>query len=75
LHLRPKRSNRHDLAAFPAPRGTDFIAPFFAPAKVASMKPSGEIELAAAPQVLRETFEQVSQTPVRCHCWKRRWYV
>ena len=67
--------NGHDLAAFAPFRLSDAFAPFFAPAKVPSMKAS---DRSRPPRCSRSSASVVRiflKTLARVHCWNRRWHV
>jgi hypothetical protein len=61
-------ADRHDLAAFAPARRADFAAPFFALAKVASMKPSVRSSLPRNRRSSARHSSRSRKTPVRCHC-------
>jgi hypothetical protein len=60
------------LAAFGGP---DCEAPFFAPVKEASMKPSSKSSFPRACNSSASTRKMRSSLPARTHCWKWRWQV
>jgi len=65
----------HDFSAFPAFCLPNTGAPFFAGAKVPSMKPSLR---SIPPRSRRSSAKAVSictKTPCSVHCWSRRWQV
>jgi hypothetical protein len=67
----------HDLCPF-APLGFSHRkAPFFAAAKLPSMKPSSKFNLPSSCNLPASTRNAFSNWPVRTHCWKRPctvWY-
>jgi hypothetical protein len=67
--------NGHDFGSFPPLGFAHAGAPFFAGAKLPSMKASSR----ANPPRLRRSSASASSTPrmtpERTHCWKRRWQV
>lgn len=65
----------HDLGPF-APLGVpDVGAPFLAPAKVPSMKPSLRSRPPRSARSAASARSSRSQVPARTHCWNRRWHV
>jgi hypothetical protein len=64
--------NCHDLGPFAAACWTNSSAPFFAPAKVASMKLSAKSNCPRASKSSHRAHKIPSSTPAPCHCWKRR---
>src|SRR5271166_3171401 len=67
--------NCHDLAPFAAACWTNSTAPFFAPAKVASMNVSARSTWPRASRSSASTRNPVTSVPSRTHRWKRRWQV
>ena len=65
----------HELAPFADERATNAIAPFLAPMKEASIKPSSRSNWPRAKRSSAKDHRTPSNTPERCHCWKRRWQV
>jgi hypothetical protein len=64
-----------DLRALAALGGPDRKAPFFAPVKEASIKPSSSSSFPRACNSSASTRKMSSSLPSRTHCWKRRWQV
>src|SRR5262249_58683192 len=71
----PPVRNCHDLSPFTSLGFAHAGAPFFAGAKLPSMKASSR----SNPKRLRGSSASASNTPritpERTHCWKRRWQV
>ena len=67
--------NCHDFGPFAEERSTNAIAPFFAPIKEASIKASSRPNCPRAKRSSASAQRMPSNTPARCHCWKRRWQV
>src|SRR5271156_1051391 len=67
--------NCHDFAAFAAFCRADTRAPFFAPLKLASIKASLRSSLPRSRKSSARVCSKCSNSPERCHCWKRRWQV
>jgi len=65
----------HELAPFADERSTNVIAPFFAPMKEASIKASSSPSCPRASKSSASAHRMPSNTPDRCHRWKRRWQV
>jgi hypothetical protein len=65
----------HELAPFADERSTNAIAPFFAPMKEASIKPSSNPSFPRASKSSASAQRMPFSTPQRCHCWNRRWQV
>src|ERR1700722_11284771 len=65
----------HDFAAFAAFCRADTRAPFFAELKLASMKASLRSSLPRSRKSSARVCSKRSNSPERCHCWKRRWQV
>lgn len=65
----------HDLGAFAAFCLADSMTPFFAGAKLPSMKAS---RISIFPRLQRSSASSWAmrwKTPCRTHCWNRRWHV
>src|SRR6266567_2589627 len=58
----------HDLGPFAAACWTNAIAPFFAPAKVASTNASSKPSSPRASRSSHSAHKMPSSTPARCHC-------
>jgi len=67
--------NCHDLGPFAAACWTNSTAPFFAPAKVASIKVSAKSNCPRASRSRARVRSISTRTPSRTHCWKRLWQV
>lgn len=65
----------HDFVAFATFRRPDGGAPFFAPVKLASMNPSVRSSLPRSRRSSASRSRTSRNSPVRCHCWNRRWHV
>ena len=62
----------HDFAAFAAFCRADTRAPFFAELKLASMKASLRSSFPRSRRSSARVCSKRSNSPERCHCWKRR---
>src|ERR1700730_13207267 len=62
----------HDFAAFAAFCRADTRAPFFAELKLASMKASLRSSFTRSRRSSASVCSKRSNSPERCHCWKRR---
>src|SRR5579862_7223977 len=62
----------HDFAAFAAFCRADTRAPFFAELKLASMKASLRSSFPRSRRSSASVCSKRSNSPERCHCWKRR---
>src|SRR6202049_3168880 len=62
----------HDFAAFAAFCRADTRAPFFAELKLASMKDSLRSSFPRSRKSSASVCSKRSNSPERCHCWKRR---
>ena len=62
----------HDFAAFAAFCRADTRAPFFAELKLASMKASLRSSFPRSRKSSARVCSKRSNSPERCHCWKRR---
>src|SRR5579862_5344199 len=62
----------HDFAAFAAFCRADTRAPFFAELKLASIKASLRSSFPRSRRSSASVFSRRSNSPERCHCWKRR---
>ena len=62
----------HDFAAFAAFCRADTRAPFFAELKLASMKDSLRSSFPRSRRSSARVCSKRSNSPERCHCWKRR---
>ena len=67
--------NCHDLGPFAAACWTNCTAPFFAPAKVASMNVSAKSNCPRASRSSANAPSTFTSVPSLTHCWKRRWHV
>jgi len=65
----------HELRTFAALGLADACAPFLAGANVASMKHSRTSSPPCSLRCWASANSTCSSTPVRFHCWKRRWQV
>lgn len=65
----------HDLGPFPTTRRSNVWTPFFAPAKVASIKHSERSILPLLRRSSAKAFRRVSMTPSETHFWNQRWQV
>jgi hypothetical protein len=65
----------HELGPFADECSTNFIAPFFAPMKEASINPSSNPSWPRANKSSANAQRMPFSTPERCQCWKRRWQV
>ncbi len=65
----------HDLGPFPTFRRSNVWTPFFAPAKVASIKHSDKSILPLLRRSSANAFNSVSMTPSATHFWNQRWQV
>jgi hypothetical protein len=65
----------HDFAAFAAFCRADTRAPFFAELKLASIKASLRSSLPRSRKSSARVCSKCSNSPERCHRWKRRWQV
>ena len=64
--------DRHDLGPFAFAGEANAGAPFFAPAKVASMKASLRSNPPAAASSRARALKTCANAPLRAHSWKRR---
>src|ERR1700719_4172403 len=76
-HVRGERKTMavcdcHDFAAFAAFCRADTRAPFFAELKRASMKASLRSSFPRSRRSSASVCSKRSNSPERCHCWKRR---
>src|SRR6202790_3302020 len=62
----------HDFAAFAAFCRADTRAPFFAELQLASMKDSLRSSFPRSRKSSASVWSRRSNSPERCHCWKRR---
>jgi hypothetical protein len=67
--------NCHDLGPFAAACWTNRTAPFFAPAKVASINVSARSSWPRASRSSASTRNASTSVPSHTHCWNRRWQV
>ena len=67
--------NCHDLGPFAAACWTNCTAPFFAPAKVASINVSPKSNCPRANRSSAKARNGWTSVPPRTHGWKRRWQV
>src|SRR3984885_4582814 len=65
----------HDFAAFAAFCRADTRAPFLAELKLASIKASLRSSFPRSRRSSASVCSKRSNSPERCHCWKRRWQV
>lgn len=65
----------HDLGPLPTLRRSNVWTPFFAPAKVASMKHSDRSIFPLLRKSSAKAFKSVSITPSAIHFWNHRWQV